>query len=284
MAGIGHAGVVRVEHAAIALCAATVAAVVPLVFLNDEAQAAASDEVAAARVVDPATTVAPKAVGRMAPQRLVEPVAPSAPTLPKPIPAAVAPREELSPRALAALIEPPGAQAFAPAPAPAPAATEQEPTAEPAEPVAPKPPPVSVSPTPSGWYTPVAKYYFSARYGVAGSWSSGRHTGLDFVTRNGAPIRATADGVVVAAASAGAYGNLLQIKVAPKTQVWMAHLQRFNVKPGDVVKAGEIVGWVGMTGNTSGPHCHFEVRVKDKPTNPERFFWPTGKVVTRINH
>jgi len=89
--------------------------------------------------------------------------------------------------------------------------------------------------------------------------------------------------VVVAAASAGAYGNLLQIKVAPKTQVWMAHLQRFNVRPGDVVKAGEVVGWVGMTGNTSGPHCHFEVRVKDKATNPERFFWPDGDVVTRIN-
>ena len=51
MAGIGHAGVVRVEHAAIAVCAAAVAAVVPLVFLNDEAQAAASDEVAAAPVV-----------------------------------------------------------------------------------------------------------------------------------------------------------------------------------------------------------------------------------------
>ena len=57
-----------------------------------------------------------------------------------------------------------------------------------------------------------------------------------------------------------------------------------GVKAGDVVKAGEVVGWVGMTGNTSGPHCHFEVRIKDQPTNPERFFWPDGDVVTRINH
>lgn len=278
MAGIGHAGVVRVEHAAIAVCAAAVAAVVPLVFLNDEAQAAASDEVAAAPVATATPTVSGKTVGRMAPQQLRQAPAAAASVEPKPIPAATAPREQLSPRTLSALTEPPGTQAFAP-PAP-----EPEPVPAPAAQVAPKPPPVSVSPTPSGWFTPVAKYYFSARYGVAGSWSSGRHTGLDFVTRNGAPIRAAADGVVVAAAYEGAYGNLLQLKVGPKTQVWMAHLQRFNVSPGDVVKAGEVVGWVGMTGNTSGPHCHFEVRVKDQPTNPERFFWPDGDVVTRINH
>lgn len=144
------------------------------------------------------------------------------------------------------------------------------------------PPPVSVSPTPSGWFTPVARYHFSARFGVAGSWSSGHHTGLDFVTRDGSPIRAATNGVVVAAGSAGAYGNLLQIRVAPKTEIWMAHLSRFTVKPGDVVKAGQTVGRVGMTGNTSGPHCHFELRVNEKAKNPEAYFWPDGKPVTRM--
>ena len=274
MAGNSHAGVVRVEHAAVALCAAAIAAVVPLAFLDDEAQAAASTQTAVTPTIEASTSTQPKAVGRTAPRQVVDRVELPEPPQPKPIPATAALREQLATRSLSELTEPEGTAAFAPA---------SEPQPQPVELATPKPPPVSVSPTPSGWYTPVAKYYFSARYGVAGDWSSGRHTGLDFVTRNGAPIRATTNGVVVAAASAGAYGNLLQIKVAPKTQVWMAHLQRFNVRPGDVVKAGEVVGWVGMTGNTSGPHCHFEVRVKDKATNPERFFWPDGNVVTRIN-
>ena len=84
-------------------------------------------------------------------------------------------------------------------------------------------PPADLSHTPSGWYTPVAHYYFSARFGVPGGWSSGHHTGLDFVTKQGSPIRAATDGVVVAADWAGAYGQLLQIKIGPKMQIWMAH-------------------------------------------------------------
>lgn len=135
--------------------------------------------------------------------------------------------------------------------------------------------------TPSGWYTPVAKYYFSARFGVPGSWSSGYHTGLDFVTKQGTPVRAATDGVVVSAEYEGAYGNIVRIKVAPGVQIWMAHLEGVKVAKGDRVEAGEVIGRVGMTGRTSGPHCHFEVRVKDKAVNPEKFFWPDGHPVKR---
>lgn len=153
----------------------------------------------------------------------------------------------------------------------------ETPVPAPPAPAAPADPAV----TPSGWFTPVASYYFSARYGVPGSWSSGHHTGLDFVTRNGAPVRAATDGVVVAARYEGAYGNLLQIKIAPKTEIWMAHLGKFHVQEGERVKAGQVVGTVGMTGRTSGPHCHFEVRIAGKARNPERYFWPNGDATTR---
>ncbi len=252
MAGVSHAGILRAEYAAIAVCSATVAAFVPLALLDGEAQAAGSNGVVSAAVAVASTS--PKAAESAQVVQGAPVVEPIRVNEAKPIPAAVAPRERLAPRSLGPL-------------------TEAE---------KPVPPPVSVSPTPSGWYTPIAKYYFSARFGVAGSWSIGRHTGLDFVASQGTPIRAAADGVVVAAASADAYGKLLQIKVAPKTQIWMAHLERFNVKPGDVVKAGQVVGRVGMTGNTTGPHLHFEVRIKGKSKNPEAYLWPDGDAVTRI--
>lgn len=279
MAGDSRAGVVKAEHTVFVVCAAAVAVLVPFALMSGDAQAAAGSDVGAGPVAS--TAVTPKPTGRTArkpaPKQSPAVVEPES----KSIAAVAAPAERIAPRALSALAAEPGPQAFAEVQAAVvdPAAPPIEPAAAPVT-----PPPVSVSPTPSGWYTPVAKYYFSARYGVAGSWSSGHHTGLDFVTRNGMPIRAATDGVVVAAGYAGAYGNLLQIKVAPKTQIWMAHLERFNVKPGAQVKAGEIVGWVGMTGNTTGPHCHFEVRIKDKPQNPEPFFWPDGDAVTRIRH
>ncbi len=244
MAGISHAGILRAEYAAIAVCAATVAASVPLALLDSEAQAAGSSHTGSTTKLAAAVAVAPsppKSTNSTLPNG-PESVATSAPAREaKSMPAVVAPRKRLAPRSL-----------------------------------------VSVSPTPSGWYTPIAKYYFSARFGVPGSWSTGRHTGLDFVASQGTPIRAATDGVVVAAASADAYGNLLQIKIAPKTQIWMAHLEGFNVKLGDVVEAGQVVGRVGMTGRTTGAHLHFEVRIKDKAKNPEAYFWPDGDAVTRI--
>lgn len=148
-------------------------------------------------------------------------------------------------------------------------------------PAATAPAPAQPVTTPSGWYTPVAKYYFSARFGVPGSWSSGYHTGLDFVTKQGTPVRAATSGVVVSSEYEGAYGNIVRIRVAPGVQIWMAHLEDVKVSKGDRVEPGQTIGRVGMTGRTSGPHCHFEVRVKGKAVNPEKYFWPAGHPVTR---
>lgn len=276
MAGMSHAGVVRVEHGAIAVCAAVIAAFIPLWFVGSEAQAAGGATGVAANAVAPAGSMLATSVGKVerlqgAGDSVGEVSAPA-----RAIPAVVAPAERIAPRALTQLAEPAGPAAFAAVAPPAGTAAAESVA------IAPAGPPPDLSHTPSGWYTPVATYYFSARFGVSGSWSSGHHTGLDFVTKDRTPIRSATDGVVVAASSAGAYGNLLQIKIGPKTEIWMAHLAKFLVKKGDVVKAGQVVGKVGMTGNTTGPHCHFEVRVKDKPKNPEPYFWPDGQSVTRI--
>lgn len=135
--------------------------------------------------------------------------------------------------------------------------------------------------TPSGWLTPVKHYWLSAHFGDAGSWSSGHHTGLDFVAPEGAPLRAPVDGVVVAAGPAGAYGNLLQVRIGRGVELWFAHLGQFTVGVGDHVRQGQLLGRVGMTGRTTGPHSHFEVRVRGKARNPERYFWPGGNAAQR---
>jgi len=141
-----------------------------------------------------------------------------------------------------------------------------------------KPKPKDPSHTYSGWYTPVRHYNFTAVFGQPGPWASGYHTGLDFATGEGSPIRAVTNGVVVSAGDGGAYGNLLQIKVGKHTEVWTAHMQSFAVSVGDHIKAGETVGYVGMTGHTTGPHCHMEVRVDGVVQNPTHWLWPDGGI------
>lgn len=283
MAGMSHAGVVRVEHAAVAVGSAMIVAMLPLWFLSGEAQAAGSEstpDTSAAVAVpnSPATPGSSSHAGASQPSRGAATSDRSHDDEPaRPIPVAVAPRDRLAPRALEVLAEPEGPQAFSEAAPQVSSAAGEAPASPP-----PAPSDVDLSHTPSGWFTPVSKYYFSARFGVPGPWASGHHTGLDFVTKEGTPIRAATGGVVVAADWAGAYGQLLQIKIGPKTQIWMAHLDKFAVHKGDVVQPGQVVGFVGMTGHTTGPHCHFEVRVKDKPVNPEPYFWPDGNSVTRI--
>lgn len=135
--------------------------------------------------------------------------------------------------------------------------------------------------TPSGWLTPVNHYWLSARFGEPGPWSSGHHTGLDFVAPLGTPLRAPVAGVVVAAAPGGAYGKLLQLRVAPGVELWFAHLRRFDVEVGSHVNQGQSLGRVGVSGHTTGPHSHFEVRVRGRARNPERYFWPSGNIAVR---
>ena len=95
------------------------------------------------------------------------------------------------------------------------------------------------------------------------------HAGIDWAAPSGTPVRAAADGKVVAARSHyGAYGHYLKIDHAAGIESAYAHLSRFDVRPGDRVRRGEIIGRVGRTGRATGPHLHFEVHVAGQPIDP----------------
>ncbi|SDD79438.1 M23 family metallopeptidase [Auraticoccus monumenti] len=101
-------------------------------------------------------------------------------------------------------------------------------------------------------------YSIAARWGAVGSWSR-YHTGMDLSAPIGTPIRAAADGVVVGPASgAGWAGIHVVVKHADGSHTLYAHMASTAVSPGQQVKAGTLVGVVGMTGRTFGPHLHFE--------------------------
>ncbi|WP_430913796.1 M23 family metallopeptidase [Methylobacterium sp. sgz302541] len=97
------------------------------------------------------------------------------------------------------------------------------------------------------------------------------HTGIDFKAETGAPARATAAGRVIAAEPAGGYGNLVEIDHGHGVVTRYAHLASFAVHPGRRVAAGEIVGFVGSTGRSTGSHLHYETRVDGEPVNPAGF-------------
>ncbi|MFJ8014559.1 transglycosylase family protein [Streptomyces sp. NPDC096339] len=107
---------------------------------------------------------------------------------------------------------------------------------------------------------PVSGGSVSARYGQPGSWAAGHHTGIDFAVPTGTPVRAAAAGTVVSAGWQGAYGNAVVIKHDDGRYSLSAHLSRAGASEGERVSAGEQIGTSGNTGNSTGPHLHFEVR------------------------
>jgi len=98
------------------------------------------------------------------------------------------------------------------------------------------------------------------------------HTGIDLAAPMNTPVYAAGDGVVVAAtASDAGYGNHIVIAHDGHTLTLYGHLAVMGVKPGDPVKQGQLIGLVGSTGNSTGPHTHFEVRVDGAPVDPGLF-------------
>ena len=94
------------------------------------------------------------------------------------------------------------------------------------------------------------------------------HTGIDIGASYGASVHASASGVVVVAGTASGYGNAVVIDHGGGIATLYGHLSRFRVKVGQTVAAGETVGAVGDTGNSTGAHLHFEVRVRGVPVDP----------------
>ncbi|TDW15402.1 M23 family metallopeptidase [Kribbella kalugense] len=105
----------------------------------------------------------------------------------------------------------------------------------------------------------VTGYHITATFGQGGSRWAHNHTGLDFAAPIGTRIGAVMKGVVIFADWAGPYGRQVQVRHEDGTVTWYNHMSKFSVSVGETVYAGDQVGAVGMTGNTTGPHLHFEV-------------------------
>ncbi|MGW3306904.1 M23 family metallopeptidase [Streptomyces sp. NPDC001073] len=115
--------------------------------------------------------------------------------------------------------------------------------------------------TSTGYGLPVTGGTIGTGYRVAGSmWSSGYHTGVDFVVPTGTTIKAVAAGTVVSAAYDGAYGNEVVIRHADGEYSQYAHMSQLSVSAGQTVTEGQQLGLSGATGNVTGPHLHFEIR------------------------
>jgi len=121
---------------------------------------------------------------------------------------------------------------------------------------------------------PVASGYISSRYGVRADPFDGRpawHKGVDFTARPGTAVRAIGAGVVLWAGYVKDYGNLVEIRHSNGYRTRYAHNRDLLVKPGDIVKKGQLISHVGQTGRASGPHLHLEVVRDDKLVDPMQY-------------
>jgi murein DD-endopeptidase MepM/ murein hydrolase activator NlpD len=102
----------------------------------------------------------------------------------------------------------------------------------------------------------------------------GTHNAIDISSAVGQAVRAPADGIVVKAEWANGYGNVIYI-AHPYSgySTRYGHLSQFAVQPGHHVKRGDIIGYVGSTGRSTGPHLHYEVRLNNNPVNPLEYIW-----------
>ena len=99
------------------------------------------------------------------------------------------------------------------------------------------------------------------------------HAGMDFSANIGTPVYATGDGKVIKAWWETGYGNLIQVDHGFGYVTWYAHLSKYKVRPGQKVVRGEVIGEVGNTGKSTGPHLHYEVHVKGKVQNPVNYYF-----------
>ena len=116
---------------------------------------------------------------------------------------------------------------------------------------------------------PLKSYsYISSPYGMR----NGRmHTGTDFAAATGTPIYAWKSGTVMQASWNGGYGNFIEIKHSDGTVSRYAHLSKYAISSGQEVHKGQVIGYVGSTGNSTGPHLHFELKINGNFVNPMNY-------------
>lgn len=142
----------------------------------------------------------------------------------------------------------------------------------------------AAAPSATSWVDPVQKFTLSASFNQAGSHWMAKHSGQDFAVPTGTDVVAAHGGTVVKAGGNGAgdgpaYGNAIVVKHGNGTYSQYAHLSRIDVKVGQVVKTGQHIAKSGSTGNSTGPHLHFEIRTTPNygsAVNPVAFLHSKG--------
>jgi len=120
----------------------------------------------------------------------------------------------------------------------------------------------------------VGEVEFTSGFGVRSDPFLGRpamHTGLDFRAQAGDPVRATANGKVVSAGWSGGYGRMVEIDHGNGLSTRYGHLSEIDIKVGDSVRIGQVIGEVGSTGRSTGPHLHYETRIDGEAVDPQKF-------------
>ena len=121
---------------------------------------------------------------------------------------------------------------------------------------------------------PIEQMSLSSSYGMRVHPITGklaRHNGVDIPAPYGTPIYATADGIVGRAQRLGGYGNYVEIEHGNAIETRYGHMSSFVVQPGQQVKKGDVIGYVGSTGRSTGNHLYYEVRIDGEPVNPMPF-------------
>ncbi|MET4215701.1 murein DD-endopeptidase MepM/ murein hydrolase activator NlpD [Bradyrhizobium sp. LB7.2] len=120
----------------------------------------------------------------------------------------------------------------------------------------------------------IGEVEFTSGFGVRSDPFLGRpamHTGLDFRAATGDPVRVTANGKVVSAGWSGGYGRMIEVDHGNGLATRYGHLSEINVRVGEIVKIGQVVGLVGSTGRSTGPHLHYETRIDGEAVDPQKF-------------
>ena len=120
----------------------------------------------------------------------------------------------------------------------------------------------------------VGEVEFTSGFGVRSDPFLGRpamHTGLDFRAATGDPVRATANGKVASSGWMGGYGRMVEVDHGNGLSTRYGHLSESHVKVGDIIKIGQVIGAVGSTGRSTGPHLHYETRIDGDAVDPQKF-------------
>jgi murein DD-endopeptidase MepM/ murein hydrolase activator NlpD len=120
----------------------------------------------------------------------------------------------------------------------------------------------------------IGEVEFTSGFGIRSDPFLGRpamHTGLDFRAASGDPVRVTANGKVVSAGWSGGYGRMVEVDHGNGLSTRYGHLSEIGVKIGEQVKIGQVIGLVGSTGRSTGPHLHYETRIDGEAVDPQKF-------------